>query len=137
MREGGYTLLELLVVLAIIGLIASAALPMFAAMRPGLQAKSAARAIAEDLRTARQSAISSGEETRVVMNGAANRYAILPHGAARVLPKQIAFRVQASGDEIDFFPDGSTSGGAVTVQSGTARHRIVVHWPSGRISLDE
>ncbi|HEY1707122.1 MAG TPA: GspH/FimT family pseudopilin [Rhizomicrobium sp.] len=139
MRQAGYTLLELLVVLAIVGLISGAVLPMFAASRPGLQARAAARAIAQDFRTARQAAISSGAKTRVVMNRAANRYAILPDGPARVLPKGIAFSVQTagSGDEIDFFPDGSSSGGAVIVQSGGANHRIVAHWPSGRISLDE
>jgi general secretion pathway protein H len=136
--EAGYTLMELLVVIAIMGFLAAAALPTLSASRPGFESKSAARAIAEDFGAARQQAVMTGMETRVVLNAAARRYATLPNGPVRVLPKDIAFQVRgASGNEIDFFADGSSSGGVVTVQSAGARHRIVTYWPSGRISIDE
>jgi general secretion pathway protein H len=136
--EAGYTLMELLVVVAIMGFLAAAALPMLSASRPGFESKGAVRAMAEDLGAARQQAVTTGTETRVVLNAATRRYAVLPDGPVRVLPKDIAFQVRgASGNEIDFFADGSSSGGTVTVQSAGARHLVVAHWPSGRISIDE
>ena len=132
MREDGYTLMELLVVLAIMGFLSAAALPMLSAARPGFESQAAARAMAEDFGAARQEAVATGAETRIVFT--AHRYATLPRGPARALPKAVAFRAPS---EIDFFPDGSSSGGIVTVTSAQARHRIVAHWPSGRITIDE
>lgn len=138
--EAGYTLMEMLVVLAILGLLSAAALPVISAARPGLESRSAARAMARDFGAARQQAVLTGTETRIVLNPAAGRYSLLPAGPMRVMPKGIAFQFRsdhADGSEIDFFPDGSSSGGSVMVGSARARHVVMAHWPSGRISLDE
>lgn len=133
-QEAGYTLTELLVVLTIMALVAVAAVPMLSASRPGLLAKSAAHAVAQDLAAARRDAIARGEETRVVFT--AGRYEVLPGGPSRALPKGIALRLRGAA-EIDFFADGSSNGGIVEVASAHARHNVVTHWPSGRITLDE
>jgi len=133
-RAAGYTLMELLVVLTIMGAIAVMAMPRLSAARPGLQAKSAAHAIARDLAAARQAAIAQAAETRVVF--AAGRYTVLPGGLSRTLPGDIALRLRGR-TEIDFFPDGSSNGGIVDVASAGAHRTIVTHWPSGRITLDE
>ncbi|HEY2069248.1 MAG TPA: type II secretion system protein [Rhizomicrobium sp.] len=132
--KAGYTLMEMLVVLTILGFVSAAALPMLSASRPGLRAKAAARAVASDFGAARQEAILKGEEARVTFDPASSSYA-LPGGARRVLPQGIALSAQQR--EIDFFPDGSSSGGSVTVTSGATRHRVTARWPSGQIVLDE
>jgi prepilin-type N-terminal cleavage/methylation domain-containing protein len=132
--EAGYTLMEFLVVLTIMALVAVAAVPMLSASRPGLLAKSAAHAVAQDLAAARRDAITRGAETRVVF--AAGRYDVLPGGPSRALPNDIAVRLRGAA-EIDFFADGSSNGGIIDVASAHARHSVVTHWPSGRITLDE
>ncbi|HEY1629827.1 MAG TPA: GspH/FimT family pseudopilin [Rhizomicrobium sp.] len=130
----GYTLMELLVVLTVMAIVAVIAMPRMSASRPGLQAKSVAHAIAQDLATARRAAITQAAETRVVFSS--GRYAVLPGGPSRALPAGIALRLRGRG-EIDFFADGSSNGGIVDVATAGAHRTIVTHWPSGRITLDD
>ncbi|MEJ1968513.1 MAG: GspH/FimT family pseudopilin [Rhizomicrobium sp.] len=133
----GYTLVELLVVLAIIGMLAAMALPMLSASGPGLATKAAARRFAQDLAASRQDAIDRGVEVRVALQPAGRRY-ILPNGTRRALPDGVAFSFRGPApDEIDFYPDGSTSGGTVLVSDARARQRVTVRWPGGQIAVDE
>jgi general secretion pathway protein H len=136
--DGGYTLVELLVVLAVIGLIILSVPTLLTAARPALQAKAAARLMAEDMSAARQAAVLHGVETGIVLNAAAGRYAMVPGGVVRNLPKGVimAFR-STDGNAILFYPDGSSTGGIVLVGDAGHQHRIIAHWLSGRISLDE
>src|SRR5580704_14736597 len=69
--DDGFTLVEMLVVLAIIGLLFLALPVLLSAGRPGLEAKAAARALAHDLMAARQKAIFENIETDVALNEAA------------------------------------------------------------------
>ncbi len=129
----GYTLVELLVVLAIMGMLLAAAMPMLSTTRPGLEAKSAARALAQDLVAARQTAVDKGVAEHVTLNPMTGRYTVSPAGVQRVLPKGISI----AGKSIDFYPDGSTSGGIITVSGAHAVHRVSVRWPAGQVAVDE
>ncbi len=120
----GYTLVELLVVLTVMGLLTALAAPMLSASRPGLDLLAAARTIATRLASTRQDAISENMEKQIaIRRGLAGVVPLSFHGA---LPGAIAF-----------YPDGSSSGGTILVGSGGARHRVTVRWPSGQISVDE
>ena len=135
--DTGYTLMELLVVLAIMALFAAMAPALFSSARPGFEAEAAARFVVHDLAAARQMAIAHGGEERVVLDFAARRYEILPDGIHRALSKNLSLAYRGTGGEIDFFADGSSNGGAIVVGEGASRHGILVDWPSGRISLDD
>jgi general secretion pathway protein H len=128
-------MVELLVVLAIIGLLTVVAVPMLSASRPGLEATAAARTLASDLRAARQAAIDGGATQSVVLRPP-NRY-----GAVRTvhsLPRTVTLTFHGPmHDEIDFYPDGSASGGTIDLASNKVRHRVTVRWPSGQIGVDE
>jgi general secretion pathway protein H len=137
--DAGYTLVELLVVLAVIGLVILSVPTLLSAARPAVEAKAAARLLAQDLSTARQTAILKRRETGVVLNAQTGRYA-LAGGVLRELPKgvSLSFRATAGGgNTILFYPDGSSTGGIVDIGDATHRHRVIAHWLSGRISLDE
>lgn len=134
----GYTLVELLVVLAIIGMMTAAALPLLSAARPGLETRAAAAALAGDLRAARQEAIDRGAPERVVFDPVAVNYLIAPAGVKRALGKGLclAFR-GALRNEIDFYADGSASGGTVVLSGAGSAHSVTVGWPGGRIAVDD
>jgi general secretion pathway protein H len=135
MTSGGYTMVELLVVLAIVGLLTVVAVPMLSASRPGLEATAAARTLASDLRAARQAAIDSGQARPVVLRppGGYNTGHVV-----RSLPRTVTLTFHGPmHDEIDFYSDGSASGGTIDLAAGKARRRVTVRWPSGQIALDE
>ena len=110
--EGGYTLLELLVVLAVMGLIAAAlpgvALPGIAGVR--LSGKVAE--VAYRLQRARELAVDTGQAVTLKLDAVATSTGIFAQGPG-------------SSKEIRFFPDGSSSGGRWVVSFG-GRHRILV-----------
>ncbi len=143
--QSGYTLLELLVALAIMSLLIVFVPRLSPSTRNGLAAKSATYQLAKDLRAARAEALTAGTETSVIIDCASSSYRIAPQGLSRSLGGgvSIAFRgpVDQSMDKIvsiHFFPDGSSTGGIlkVTTPAGAAR-AIVVHTLSGRVSVDE
>jgi prepilin-type N-terminal cleavage/methylation domain-containing protein len=126
MTNPGYTLVELLIVLAIMGLLAMVAAPLLSGPTERLQATAATRFLAERLRAARELAVDKGTTQRIVVGRslAPRGTKLLFHGPLR--------------NEIDFFPDGSTSGGTiVVVTSGGTRHRVRVQWPAGQIAIDD
>ncbi|HEY2034721.1 MAG TPA: GspH/FimT family pseudopilin [Rhizomicrobium sp.] len=133
--EDGYTLVELLVVIAVIGLLLAATPTLLSAGLPGIRSLSAARAFALDLRTARSAALARGIETRVVIDQNKQSYRILPGNVEKRLPYGVGFSVAArDAAEIDFFPDGSARGDTVTVGK---MHRVSIDWLTGRITIDE
>jgi general secretion pathway protein H len=141
----GYTLVELLVVLAVMGLLLLAAPALISAMRPGVEAKTAAETLANDLRAARTAAVAENSETWVVLNADAKRYTIEPYGMTHELPKSLAFELRGNRGEnvgtraeFRFFPDGSSTGGSIQITaSGGRKHWIIDHWLTGRITVDE
>lgn len=122
--------------LAIVGLMVLAVPALLSANLPGARADAAARALAQDLRLARQAAIISGAETSFVLT--AGSYAVTPGGTAHALPAGVSARIDGGdGGTIRFYADGSATGGTITVQGAQRRHRITVDWLTGRIALDE
>ncbi len=120
-RQAGFTLIEMLVVLTVMGLLAAVAVAQrpggesrFARQKAGLQLQSAIRQAA---REARQ----SGTERRVQLSGIAAGASI---GAASA-------SAPGGRDVLVFYPDGSSNGGTVLL-GGTPL--LSVDWLSGQVS---
>ena len=135
----GFTLTELLVVLATAGLLVTAAPILLQSVTPGVRSAAAARALAEDLRATRAAAIASGIPAEVVFQQERQRYVTGPGGRIHALPNGIDFTLQTGRDRsaIEFFPDGSSSGGAILVGDKAWRHRVSADWLTGRVTIDE
>lgn len=139
----GFTLLELLVVLAIIAVITAVVLPNLKIPGFASGAAKAAREIASELATARQRAIFAGQpvglfidvDTGTIRVG--NDPSHRPTGIKRLSIVTTARSVRdASTGAIRFFPDGSSDGGEIVVTGDRgATARIRINWLTGRIEV--
>ncbi len=141
----GFTLLELLVVITIIGLI-YALLPVGVfGGREGVELRATARQVAEDLRRARGQAIASNREVAFLLDLEARRFGVPGGGALAELPDGIEAEVLTASEvqsdaaqaRIQFFPDGSSTGGAVTLSGAGTRYEVSVRWLTGEVRLAE
>ncbi len=137
-REAGFTLTELLVVLAIIGLIVAAIPVLLQTALPGARARAATQALAQDLRTLRGQAIAGGGATSIRFDAARQVYLLEPGDHKHKLPNAVPFSLPRAGaSQIGFYADGSSTGGTVYVGDGALRHRISIDWLSGRVAVDD
>jgi general secretion pathway protein H len=128
-KTTGFTLLELLVVLAIAGMLVALVPAAVSAVVPGAKARTAAFDMASTLRDARNLAISQSTPVDVVFDSESASYAIagsppsdLPRGMALVIQERSGYvsetRRVAGHSPFDreepftlrFYPDGSSSG---------------------------
>jgi general secretion pathway protein H len=143
-RQGGFTLVELLVVLTIMAL-AMAAVPAIVAGLPSIRLRTAADDMAATLRELHQQAIRRGEATELILDPAARTYRISTDPAPRRLPpivaelgfKPTALVPSGSNTSIRFFADGSATGGTVLFKNGERLAAIRVDWLTGRVQRDE
>jgi general secretion pathway protein H len=141
--QRGFTLLELLVVLAIIGLIVALVPGFVLRSQPQLDIQVAARAIADGMRQTRSEAVLRNRpqafaldvEGRVFRAGEETPVRI---GNDIALSFQTA-RSQLLSDgvgQIRFFPDGSSTGGLIRLVQGTARADVRSDWLTGLVTVD-
>ncbi len=137
----GFTLVELIVVLAIGGLLLALTPPLITAALPGVELKAGARRAAGALRQTREIAIAQGVEAAWLVDIESGRYQIegqaqrgaLPDGIEiELVTSQVELRSERVGG-IRFFPDGSSSGGRLILKRGDTGLQVGVNWLTGRI----
>lgn len=140
-KSAGFTLVELLVVMGIMGLILAgvlAAKPKTAATRVAV----AARAIAASLQLARTQAMASNAETVVRIDverrqfGVAGSMHALPRGMTVAMTVAETERIADSGG-MRFYPDGQSSGGEIVLMLEGRASRIAVNWLTGEPRLSQ
>jgi general secretion pathway protein H len=141
-HSAGFTLIELIVVLAILGL----ALVLFTAYRPlpsrGLSADGAASQLVADLRLARSQAIATNSSVVVTLDLPAHQYRV-GAGAVRRIPGELRIDLLTIANEqqservadIRFNPDGSSTGGRIVLTDDRRKIDIGVDWLSGRVRI--
>lgn len=146
MRQHGVTLLELLIVIALMALIAGIALPIFGGSGVSTtELRGSARQLAAGLRAARSEAVAQRRETFLVLDVAGKRFKVDQDPHEYPLPKGVELKlftaqndlVDANVGAIRFFPDGGSNGGRITVASGARKLEVDVDWLTGRVAIND
>jgi len=140
----GFTLVELMVVIAIMALIAGLAPIAFDRMYQSAQYRDTVRAVLTDMRAARQQALTEGREVRFAVNLEQRSFGV-EGGPRHEAPDPLQLRAVMAAEEsgpngdmaIRFLPRGGASGGSVDIirPSGDGV-RLRVDWFSGRIEQE-
>jgi general secretion pathway protein H len=143
--QRGFTLLELLVVLAIIGVVLVLIPGFLLRGQPGLDVEVAARRIADALRTTRADAMQHNREElfaldveeRVFRAGPASRPVQMDRGIEVTFQTARQEQVSEAIGQIRFFPDGSSTGGRMGLSRNDRRAAVAVDWLTGLVSVDD
>lgn len=131
-RDDGFTLLEMLVTLAVLGLAAGIAFPSVEKAMRGQQFASAAAAIDLAVRQARADAVRRGVTQALT---AAPGRAGLRRPAGDTLPVPAGARIEVSGEGVRFYRDGSSNGGSIALLDGPRVRRWDISSGTGLIRV--
>jgi len=139
-RDGtsrGASLVEMVVVLAVAGVLLGAAWPSVAGYLETVELRSAALRFAAALARGRVGALTEGRiwEIRVAD---LRSFVLAPQGVgggAERLAGAAFFAGATSGGDVRFFPSGLADNATFTLGAGDARRRVIVN-QRGRVTLD-
>jgi general secretion pathway protein H len=143
LRPAGFTLLEIMVVLAVMALALALITPDMAGMLRRLELTSTTRELASALRYTRSHAIAVGRPADFWLNVKERKYRAADERKVRRLPDSLRLHLKTADTQtaggssgyIRFFPDGSSTGGQVRIESGGAARRLDVNWLTGEVRL--
>jgi general secretion pathway protein H len=141
-RSRGFTLLEIVLVLALIAIASGLAAAALGGGFDGMRLRSAAKQVASQLRFTRAQALATGEAQRFTIDPAAHRWTA-PKQRDGELPRELAVtfvgarEVQPAAGEgaIVFFPDGASTGGRIRLQLHQAAWQVEVAWLTGQVTV--
>ena len=137
-RDDGFPILELLVVIAIMAMALSLAQPLIGKTADRLRLESAQSALLNALKTTRAAAIVQGTEASLLIDLNARTFRS-PAVSTAILPAKVELAAKVAGldatdrshVEIRFYPDGSSTGGDLTLKLEDRIARLCVHWLTG------
>ena len=149
-NKTGFTLLELMIVVAVIGIVSAIAAPNYIDYMAERRLKGAARMVMSDLMLARQKAVSQNHEFKIFFNGDQITYTILDdtnnNGTAdtgeatevrNIRNDYYDVSFSASANPI-FYPRGTAGGTTVTLTSArTGASKCVMVGLTGRVKIDD
>lgn len=141
--ERGFTLIEMLVVLAILAMMMAGVPRVFAGL-PSLKLRAAADSMAGSLRGLHDSAIRRGSPQTLVLDLVARTYITTADPVQRRLP-EVVDRIEAQGRsvlqpgapfQVRFFPDGSATASTILLRNGARSETVTVDWLTGQVRRD-
>lgn len=145
MRQSGFSLLEVIIVLVIIALSYTLLPKMVFSGVSGAELRANARAVATGLRIARDVAINTKREAVLSINMENREFTLPNNSKLHKLHDQLDVKLYTAQADlisekvgtIRFFPDGSSNGGRVTVAAGERGFEIDVDWLTGHVTIKD
>ena len=146
-RARGFSLLEMLLVMALVAAASLLAMAAFGGGMQGMKLRAGAKDVAAQMRFARAVAISSGQPQDVVIDpqsrrweGARGRSGSLPDAGEIVFTGARASQFVDGADAggkgvVRFFPDGAATGGRVRMSVNGGGWDVDVGWLTGEVRL--
>ena len=143
--QHGFTLLEILIVLVIGVLLVALVPPLLSGMSGATELRGAARQLAAGLRNARNEAVVRQQEAVLTLDLERRRFGVTGDPREIALPESVALKLYTAQSElldgtiggIRFFPDGSSTGGSITVSGPKLAYRVNVDWLTGAVAIVE
>ncbi|MFZ1575296.1 MAG: GspH/FimT family protein [Chromatiaceae bacterium] len=143
LQSRGFTLLELVVVLALATVLIALVPPLISASIPGVELKSSARRVAAGLRLAREEAIRTGRDIAFTIDLEDRSYQVEGPFRRISLPKGLDLKLVVAESEMEndqtgairFFADGGSTGGRVILARDGAGWQIGTQWLTGRVQV--
>ncbi|TAL52774.1 MAG: type II secretion system protein GspH [Methylovulum sp.] len=144
-KQQGFTLIELIVVLVIVILGFSAIGISLSSGNDTAEIKAVARDIVSALRYARGQALMDHQEITLSFDLEENSYTLSNRDKIYTIPDEISLTVVTAQSEltgqgqgnIRFYPDGSSTGGRVTLERDKAKLQIDINWLTGACELND
>jgi general secretion pathway protein H len=142
-NEKGFTLLEIVCVLAIIGLLAALVLPAIPRQTSRARLEAYAVETAALLKADRNAAMRRGMPVATELSLAARTIRSRASGKFVRVPQDVGFDAvlasicagHAAGTTIDFFPSGMSCGGTIVLSRLGTRFEIRVGWLTGGVEI--
>ena len=140
--ERGFTLVELLVVFAMVALLTALVPLAFERLRESAQYRDTVRGMLSDIRQARYRALAEGREVRFRVDLTERQFG-LEGSPARNVPEPLKLRATVADIELTsgrsagilFLPSGGATGGTIEiVRPSGAGVRLTVDWLSGAVA---
>jgi general secretion pathway protein H len=144
-RESGFTLLEIVVVLVIIAAGSVVLLSGPLGKVGAADLKAATRTLASGLRQAQTAAMATRRDAVMTIDVESKEFVTSVDPKPRKLPENLELKLYTAQSEVTserrgsirFYPDGSSTGGRITVASGERKYLVDVDWLTGRVSIGD
>lgn len=141
-KSYGFTLIELIVVIGIIGILATFAIPKFESTVDNFKLSIACEQIAKHILLARERAVSESKTIRIVFDlDSKDSYQVLNsiHGIKYTLPSGITFcYTNFPSNTVEFYPSGVPSqGGTIAIKGKSKTLYIIVTPVTARVRISD
>ncbi len=142
-NDKGFTLLEMMVVIAVIAIVSAIAIPNFISFASGMKLRSASRDLYSNMQKARMNAIRQNTTWTIQFTSSGSNltgYSVLNNGAVVNIANgypgivmSISGTTPFQNNHALFYSDGTSNGGAVTFANSTGQLSTVTVLASGGI----